>query len=141
MSGTRATPASVKEKSWSTLTVSFGASCSSSPFFVPRSSVGHKTFWKYEGADGIVFNEVWPELHLPLSRHLGPTAVTLPRADFKKLAGTLFPSLSQIRPGLLFPITFPPNAKLSANSFVNDDFQQHSKYPIIEINHLILLFP
>lgn len=59
--------------------------------FVWKSSIGRKTFWKYEGADGIVFNEVWPELHLPLSRHLGPAAVTLPRAQFKKLAGTPFP--------------------------------------------------
>lgn len=23
---------------------------------------GRKTFWKYEGADGIVFNEVWPRV-------------------------------------------------------------------------------
>lgn len=64
------------------------------PFFpsgLKKSSIGRKTFWKYEGADGIVFNEVWPELHLPLSRHLGPAAVTSPRAQFKKLAGTSFP--------------------------------------------------
>lgn len=80
------------------------ASCSSSSFFVSKSSIGHKTFWKYEGADAIVFNEVWLELHLPLSKHLGPAAVTLPRAHFKKLAGTLFPGLSEIRSRLLFPI-------------------------------------
>lgn len=67
-----------------------------SSLFVWKSSIGRKTFWKYEGADGIVFNEVWPELHLPLSRHLGPAAVTLPRAQFKKLAGT-HPSFLQIR--------------------------------------------
>lgn len=35
-----------------------------------KSYGGHETSWKYEGADGIVFNEVRPELHLPLSRHL-----------------------------------------------------------------------
>lgn len=72
-----------------------------SSLFVWKSSIGRKTFWKYEGADGIVFNEVWPELHLPLSRHLGPAAVTLPRAQFKKLAGT-HPSFLQIRSSSIY---------------------------------------
>lgn len=60
-----------------------------------KSYGGHETSWKYEGADGIVFNEVWPELHLPLSRHLGPTAVTLPRAPVEKLAGIAFPGVCE----------------------------------------------
>ena len=77
--------------------------------FVWKSSIGRKTFWKYEGADGIVFNEVWPELHLPLSRHLGPAAVTLPRAQFKKLAGT-HPSFLQIRSSSIYLRFYLPRA-------------------------------
>lgn len=49
--------------------------------FSHKSYGSHETRCEYEGADGIVFNEVWPELHLPLSKHLGPTAVTPPRAS------------------------------------------------------------
>lgn len=90
--------------------------------FVWKSSIGRKTFWKYEGADGIVFNEVWPELHLPLSRHLGPAAVTLPRAQFKKLAGT-HPSFLQIRSSSIYlrfylPRALNPPTHLSSFSFV-----------------------
>lgn len=71
-----------------------------SPLLLPSSKSygGHETSWKYEGADGIVFNEVWPELHLPHSRHLGPTAVTSPRAAAEKLAGTAFPGVCETYP-------------------------------------------